>query len=610
MFTNARRSHILVMKADFADVWIDIAVNAAAQRHANGERVAVTKGGLRARSIVDVYDGTRIEVGYNTKVVAQVNGRVTTWKPSGVCVVAKDSGRVEYHRVSTTTSNSGGSGEDDDLDVTTHNGVYYFDCKQGRFMLCDQEQNQFFVDLSDCATVRTFRGIALCAPPKISVDLAGVVSDLEAEKYQVDPIPAKAVVNDPIEPHLLILHGDGTAKEILRPRDIEQFLEDSKRSASGNRKEMYSGSQAPNGSSSSPFKYRVFFEELSSSSSSPSSSEIRPLFQDPNLQSEMHRLMKPVNSAAKYLPNYPSMRVPCPQFTIVRRIEQFQPLSASELQEMHVSLHNWTQWQQAREVNKEQYSVVDPRDEDMIAQQLAVQKKVLAAYKATRSRKRLEKQKARELKRKLQMQAEHIDDGGVTDASGGGASHMETVQEGDEPHMDEGDDDSDGDEFDYLSGSDSANGGNLDLEVDDPDELLWTAFSQADAANCGKLSIAQARQALVHVLGVGVPTSELMAALMRFKLQDPPHVSFDTFSELVNFFRSSDEDNNDASVVHTKKGGGSAAHLPKLHGLSSAAFGGSEQQQQQEKEEALTPRKFPIAAGSATEAIRLKKTLE
>lgn len=492
MCTNASKSHVLVKKQGFADVWVDIAVNYTARRHANGERVAITKGGLRTRSIVEVYEGTRIEVGYNTKVVAQVNGRVTTRKSHGLCIVAKDSGRVEYHsrfRSAATTTSETSSAEDDDLDVTSHNGVYYFDCKEGKFELCDHEQNQFLVDLGECSSPRTSNGGMTigCPAPKISVDLAGVVSELEAEKYKVDPIPARAVVNDPIEPHLLVLHGDGTGKEILRPRDIEHYLGESSSHAGTNRKEVYAGCEA----SYDQTRHRVFFEELQCSTGDPHSprqqhSERKTsgaVFNDDNLLTEMDKLMKPVSSAAKHLPNYPAVRIPHPRFTLVRRIQQFRPLSASELQEMHTSLCKWKQWQDDREVNKNQYKVVDPRDEDTIAQQLAVQKKVLAAYKATRSRKKLETQKAREMKRKLLAQ-EHLGEGG------GGVAHMETVQEGDEPQMDE----DDSDEFDYSSSSGSGKSEDfLDDEVDDPDELLWTAFSQADAANSSKLSVAQSK---------------------------------------------------------------------------------------------------------------------
>lgn len=504
MLTNGAKTHVLVKKAGFADVCMDIQVNLTAQRHAKGERVAVTKGGLRTRSIVDVYDGTRIEIGYNTKVIAQVNGRMTTHKPSGIRIVAKDSGRIEYHSprsITTTPARQQGgvvsSTEDDDLDVTSHNGVYYFDCLQGHFELCDLEQNQFTIDFGESNSNSVNTG-----SPRVLVDLAGVVSDADAAKYEVGPIPAKAVVNDPIEPHLLILNGDGTGREILRPRDVEQFL----REDVALKKEVYSAFENSSSASSSGqdarnfvTQHRVFFQELQQSSGIE-----KLVFNDRQLHAEFTKLLQPVNAAAKYLRRfyYPCVQMPVPQFTIVRKLQQIQSLNILELEELHLSLERWREWQAAREVNKDQYKVVDPRDDDTIAQQTAVQKKVLAAYKATRSRKKLEKQKARELLKKKQQQLSqggHLV--GAADG-GGGVAHMETVQEGDEPHVngkddenEKDDDDSDGDEFENMSSDgDSTNGDDLGDEVDDPEELLWTAFADADTLNTGKLTIAQSEE--------------------------------------------------------------------------------------------------------------------
>ncbi|TYZ56964.1 hypothetical protein PybrP1_010159 [[Pythium] brassicae (nom. inval.)] len=498
MFTNARRTHVLVKKAGFADVYVDIAVNLAAQRHASGERVAVAKGGLRVRSTVAVYDGTTIQVGYNTKVIAQVNGRVTTCKPSGVCVVAKDSGRVEYQPEAPPPS---ASAEDADLNVTSHRGVYYFDCALGRFELCDHEENRFAVAFS-------------ARVPAVSVDLAGVVSDADAAKYEVGRIPTPAVVSDPIEPHVLVLNGDGTGYELLRPRDADQFLRLAERGGPDN----------PGGCRevSSVGQQRVFFQKLQCLS--PPALPL--LLGDAALHAELLRLARPVNAAAMFLECFYAVAPPPPppQFTVVRRLRQLPPLATGELDAMHAALRSWRDWQDARERTMAQYNVADPRDADAAAQQAAVQRKVLAAYKAARARKKLERLRAHEVKRAAAI------------------ATMETVQEGDEPHADERDGDSGGD-----SGSDSdafecsssdASADDLNDSVDDPAELLWTAFAAADGAGAGRLSVAQTRQALVHVLGVGVSTAELLIALKRFKLHESATVGFDTFAELTSVFRS------------------------------------------------------------------------
>ncbi|KAF1791137.1 Nucleosome assembly protein (NAP) [Phytophthora cactorum] len=488
MYMNAGSTHVLVKKRGFADVCIDMEVNVTAQHHAAGERVAVTKGGLCVRSIVNIYDGTSVEISYNTKVTAQVNGRVTTRKPSGQVVVAKDSGRVEYNSLDRS---SFASKDDDDRDVTSHNAVYYFDCRHGQFQLCDNEQNQFHVN---------FSGTDEETGPTVAVDLAGVVSESEAARYAVDSIPAKAVINEPIQPHIFVLNGDGTGVEILRPQDIAEFIE-SAPSENQVRELTDAGSSIP--------RLHVFLRRLIS----PGTSRLKThLFNDPQLHEEMLNLQRPVGTAGKYLPNYfdeVKHASLLQQFTTVRRVEQIQPLCTDELDEMHAGWAKWEQWQKDREANKECYKVVDPRQPDVIAQEIAMQRKVMAAYKAARARKKMARQKAREMKAKSVSQ----------EMSPG---RMETVQEGEEALEGEGDDEEHSDDEFGQFGSDMSDDDVGDtVEVDDPMELLWSAFSQADVEGRGLLSIAQTRLGVANVLGIGVTTNELTEALVRFKLPYP-----------------------------------------------------------------------------------------
>ncbi|KAG7385966.1 hypothetical protein PHYPSEUDO_000928 [Phytophthora pseudosyringae] len=551
MYMNAAGTHVLVTKQGFADVCVDVEVNVTAQHHAAGERVAVTKGGLRVRSIVNVYDGTSIEISYNTKVTAQVNGRVTTRKPSGQVVVAKDSGRVEY---SSLDRSSLDSKDDDDRDVISHNGVYYFDCRHGQFQLCDNEQNQFHVD---------FSGTDEEAGLTVSVDLAGEVSDSEAGRYDVDRIPAKAVINEPIQPHIFVLNGDGTGVEILRPRDVAGIIEDAA--------SAIQVSDLADTDSSTPRRH-VFLRQLNTPGGVS-----RPLFNDSNLHEEMLSLQRPIATAGKYLPSYfaeAKHTFAQQQFTTVRRVQQIQPLSADELNEMHVGWAKWEQWQANREANKECYKVEDPRQPDLLAQELAMQKKVLAAYKATRARKKMARQKAREMKVKS------------VSPEMSPVLRMETVQEGEEALGGEGEDEGDSDDEFGQFGSDMSDDDVGDtVEVDDPMELLWSAFSQADTEGRGLLSVAQTRLAVVNVLGIGVTISELTEALVRFNISHPFNVSFDVFADLVAFFRKGGGDNQEPEEAN-------ASRIPSLKGVAP-----------EQRKGHGAPR---AAAGSAAVAIRAR----
>ncbi|KAH7476443.1 uncharacterized protein KRP23_7127 [Phytophthora ramorum] len=442
---------------------------------------------------------------------------------------------------------------------THHNGVYYFDFRQGRFQLCDNEQNQFHVD---------FSGTDDEAGPTVSVDLAGVVSDTEAARYNVDSIPAKAVINEPIQPHIFILNGDGTGVEILRPRDIMECIESTE---SENQMD-----EIMNGESSST-RHHVFLRRISAPGDG--SRWPKPLFNDEKLHEEMLRLQRPVATAGKYLPSYfteTERALAQQQFTMVRRVEQIRPLSADELNEMHAGWNNWEQWQLEREANKECYKVEDPRQSDVIAQEAAMQKKVLAAYKATRARKKMARQKAREMKANSISQELSP------------ALRMETVQEGEETVVGGGEDeDESNDEFGQFGSDMSDDDVGETVEMDDPMELLWSAFSQADTESRGRLSIAQTRLGVVNVLGLGVTTNELTEALVRFKISYPFNVSFDVFADLVAFFRKGGEDNQDPEGFHA----GLASRIPSLKDMAP----------EQHKSHG-TPR----AAGSAAEAIRAK----
>ncbi|DBA04202.1 TPA: hypothetical protein N0F65_004310 [Lagenidium giganteum] len=504
IFSNAAQSHVLVAKEGYAQVFIDIEVNLTAQRHACGERVAVTKGGLRRRSAVYADDGTSIYLRYDTRVIAAVNGIITTKKPDGTIVSAMDNGRVEYRpspfkppRVEEMANN--------DFDATDPavglvNGVYYFDCLHGRFQMCDQEQNQFTVDM-----IGENGG-----QPRASVDLAGVVSEAELQKYAVSAIPAKAAINDPIEPYLFIIHGDGTAREILRPRDVEQFLAGK------------STAQCFPFPSLAENDHATMVDSFQSSANVMSAAKI----EDERVRTEMERLMRPVSTAAQWLIGFPWVRSPDTQFTIVRRLLRVPPISAPLLEQMGEEISRWRQWQAAREANKDQYKVFDPRDAEIIAQEMILQKKVIAAYRATRSRKRMERMRNRENQLKMRQEK--------------GVALMETVEEGEESRLEDEEDEEEEDEFDQYGGSEGSetdSRDDFDVDVDDPDELLWTAFSQAAPANQGTLTRAETRKALVHALGIGVTTSEVAEALQSCKFPDSA-VTFDMFAVLVDYIRA------------------------------------------------------------------------
>ncbi|RHY62872.1 hypothetical protein DYB38_002665 [Aphanomyces astaci] len=194
----------VVQKEGYAEVSVDVEVNLTAQRHALGIKVAVTKGGIRTRSVVRTDDGTVIEIDYDTRVIASVNGIIRLRKPDGTVLVASDNGVVEFRPQSLSLGDAPPTPRrenEEELDTST--GAYYFNCATGSLQMNDPEHNAYHVVVGD-GTVE----------PVVEVALAGVVTTQDCAKYDVPPLPVQAVVNDPLEPFLLLLHGDGTATEV------------------------------------------------------------------------------------------------------------------------------------------------------------------------------------------------------------------------------------------------------------------------------------------------------------------------------------------------------------------------------------------------------------
>jgi hypothetical protein len=142
--------YVTVRCPGFAAVEIDVDVAMNADTHAKGGRIALTKGGLQQRNVVTVEDGTTIQVTYNTRFTATVNGAVKLIKPNGVEVQAYDDLTVEMrtgelqaaieearrHAEASTVISEGRS----EKDLTA--GAYFADLKKGAVWSADPEHNE------------------------------------------------------------------------------------------------------------------------------------------------------------------------------------------------------------------------------------------------------------------------------------------------------------------------------------------------------------------------------------------------------------------------------------------------------------------------------------
>ncbi|KAF0699318.1 Aste57867_10108 [Aphanomyces stellatus] len=528
MLGNAVNSHVIVQKEGFAEVSIDVDVNLTAQRHAQGMKVAVTKGGIRTRSILRVYDGTVIEIDYDTRVIASVNGIIRVRKPDGTVVIAHDNGVVEFRprSLSRRDDSPPTPRREDEEELDTSTGAYYFNCAVGSMQMSDPEHNSYQILVGDGAM-----------EPHVQVELAGIVTAKDCTKYDVPPLPVQAVVNDPLEPFLLVLHGDGTATEVLRPNDVVDYLHQVQRNVHVQQVACVSADMTTRPSMHIYLHHLDRFEH--NDAWFADHKERRHLLEHTTIPARASAALQ------KHLHNTVPLQEP--RVHIVRRIKEITPFDKTQFDTMMKALEAWQAWSEQRDVAQDQYAVFDPRDSETMVATMAVQKKIQAAYKAARAKKKSERQKTKE---------KHDAD------AAGEKANMSTLQEvgsttkKTKVSIESQSPDTtccrrvvDDEAFQAMVGDDSDDDsrGELDLNVDDDYELTLTAFGQADTENTGRLNAVQTRRALVHALGYGVTQTEVNNAIHVYTESEDRRVTFEAFSRMLNGFRDASTNQDESA---------------------------------------------------------------
>ena len=221
---DAPSEHVVVASPGYASVEVDVATEQTAQRHAAGQRVAITRSGMQTRSVTYLPDGTTVAHDYDTKITTTTNGRVRMHKPDGVVIVARDGGMVEYRPAGTSDTVAAraalgcgnveqevrvAGGDDDDEDdgrqtprsvrseVDTDSGAYVLDLEVGDMQVTDPESNSFQVFMTG----------------HVVTDLAGTIGGMGV-------IPR---VGNPVPPRLFTMDGAGGATELLAPSVFERM---------------------------------------------------------------------------------------------------------------------------------------------------------------------------------------------------------------------------------------------------------------------------------------------------------------------------------------------------------------------------------------------------
>lgn len=506
----------------FATVDIDAGVEETAFKHAKGFQVAIKMGGERTRSVTTLTEGTIVETSYNTKVTADVNGRVYTRKPTGEIVTAVDGGYIEFRTREEADEMPTEERGEVDSEPDALCGVYVFNLMTGQLYLEDVEHNIFDVN------VASIEG---------SVDLAGVTDLSEVQKQLGDMfddgVSAKSVVNHPLPPRLFIMHGDGTGIQLHRPEDMEHFFRVCERTPHHDR--------CPGAN--------LIGEDLSDGGKALCHTflhHLRPFPSKPPVALSCYQTAE-VPKARPTLPmvvlsQHPPKRnesLPPPPTVIVRHFVEIEPMSATRQKELWGALNRWESWRTDRVSQEDRFSVVDSRPNSHLESEGALQKQIMKAYKARRAKQRQEREREKEKARQAvaAQRAAAVAAGETPEPIDGNATP------GVSPAMQMAEDEEDEEEYEFTDSDDDRE---PEAVVIAPEvQSIWDAFDTYKDEDSNSIADAgEIRAALIQVMGQGVTSSEFKG--LHSEEENAEGLDLESFTRLVKrarqFFQAEEDD--------------------------------------------------------------------
>ena len=376
MLTTSRCSELqtVVVEAEgFATCTVYSGVDATARAHAKGARVAITRGGLRTRSMSVLPDGTLVELLYDTRITSNINGFVLVRKNDGTTVTAADNGTIKLRPVTSSMPNTSrrhdvipglssadeadaGKGHDGDADGLTDEltaeenfGVYHFDCSDASVRVADPDNNVFRIN---DAVSHGLQGV--------DINLAGIC----------DGVVAVPVINDPVHPRLFVMCGDGTGFELLREVDYRRY---SSNLANGRRTSERAGHIEPH----------TFMEEIDGEGRRNNSNRLSSMMPLTVRQTDPFVVVDQVLFQTTRLVR-------------VRNLVQYTPLGDLERGSVRRAEREYVAWKQEQAETEGRFNVDDPRPCDEKESEARMQRKI------AKVRRRIERERKRsQIDRKL-----------------------------------------------------------------------------------------------------------------------------------------------------------------------------------------------------------------
>ena len=208
----------------------------------------------------------------------------------------------------------------------TTSGAYFADCYTGILTTSDQENNIFTINLDGT----------------YDLDLAG---------EDVEDVTTPAIVNQPIEPRLFVLDGDGYGYEYLRPSDVDEYLRKIELDCTGTISRLNPSVAIEKG-----------FSREKKGTEAPSSSTVHTYMYDVLKRSV--ELSKPNCMDRPPSPDKPHVIKQDPKASlrdreviVVRNLEEMKPLEIELRDAVLNAERDCAQWRDDREANQNRFAV-------------------------------------------------------------------------------------------------------------------------------------------------------------------------------------------------------------------------------------------------------------
>ncbi|CAN0080547.1 unnamed protein product, partial [Scytosiphon promiscuus] len=612
-------SFVLVECPGFASVEVDIEIEEMCSKHAKGEPVNIIRGGNRTRLRAVMPNGGVTLVTYDTRVTSQVCGRIVYVHSDNTEIIASDNGEIvvrprgmwegkPMHGIlAGPNSSMPPNAAQPDLLV----GTYTFDCAKGILDVEDTDRNRFVLDVTKTAFLREGFSISRVGgstangstSPTVARERGdkgkrassrpssgksdGVTIDLSGE---AGGVRSEALVNKPLEPRLFVYRRDGSALELLRNDDAQNWCVRISRMSPAEDQQQKpqlqdDGDDYGGGQVSAEGATRAVDVREHECRSDPHSQAVRQLsFYVPLLptsrgegsfaaliRSRSDRVFgddydyegrcgqgnvgnnsswrtRPLPFAARTASGAPlgisGHEGNTAMEACIRRVWlEHAPLSNEAAEELRRSLAEWEIWKRTRAEQIDRFLVSDPRPADEVEAQRSVQKRIRKAFREAKVAKQKAKEKARAARAQAAKEQHAAKNTGLSGSYGDTAATASTLTLG-EPSAAESTfgevdpmsvqdnelEDGDVDDIDFPDSDDE--------EEDEETALLRaeaeSAFASAGGGKEGHLDIPALRVAMVTVLGKAIKDSEAERYLNGLRKRTFPQQSWASQHDLFH----------------------------------------------------------------------------